>query len=146
MPCSYGRLSDASTLAGEVLVSIVDDDEQVRAAVARLIKAHGYLVETFESGAGLLGSEHLADTKCLIADMQMPGMSGLELHGQLMAARLAIPTILISGHPYEDLRPRALQAGVFRYLSKPVDGADLLACVRLALAGSEETGDEDDPR
>jgi FixJ family two-component response regulator len=127
-------------LAREIQISIVDDDEQVRVALGRLMKAHGFLVETFESGGDLLGSEHLARTDCLIADVQMPGMSGLELHGRLIAASLAIPTILITGHPDDDVRSRALQAGVFRYLTKPVDGADLLGCVHSALGESEGNG------
>jgi FixJ family two-component response regulator len=136
-----------STLTGEVLVSIVDDDEQVRVAVGRLMKAHGYLAETFDSGASLLSSEHLVRTDCLIADVQMPGMSGPELHGRLIAAGLPIPTILITGHPDDDVCSRSLQAGVFRYLTKPVDGADLLACVRSALQGpAKGAGDEDDHR
>lgn len=128
------------TLARETLISIVDDDEQVRVALGRLMKAHGYLAETFGSGAGLLNSEHLARTDCLIADVQMPGMSGPELYGRLIAAGLPIPTILITGHPDDDVRSRALQAGVFRYLTKPVDGEDLLVCVRSALGESEGNG------
>jgi FixJ family two-component response regulator len=129
-----------STLTRVIVVSIVDDDEQVRVAVGRLMKAHGYLAETFDSGANLLSSEHLAHTDCLIADVQMPGMSGLELHGRLIAAGLVIPTILITGHPDEDIRSRALREGVFRYLTKPIDGADLLACVRSALEDGEGKG------
>jgi FixJ family two-component response regulator len=133
-------------LADGIVISIVDDDEQVRVALGRLMKAHGYLVETFDSGASLLGSEHLAATDCLIADVQMPGMSGLELHGRLVATGRPIPTILITGHPDEDVRSRALQGGVFRYLTKPIDGADLLTCVRSALGSAKGTGDQDDHR
>jgi FixJ family two-component response regulator len=133
-------------LTGGILLSIVDDDEQVRVAVGRLMKAHGYIVETFDSGAGLLSSEHLAHTDCLIADVQMPGMSGPDLYGRLVAAGLSIPTILITGHPNADVRTRALEAGVFRYLTKPIDGADLLACIGLALEGVKGTGDEDAQR
>ena len=125
-----------SELRSGALISIVDDDELVRLSVGRLMKAHGYLVETFESGASLLDSEHLAQTDCLITDVQMPGMSGPELHGRLIAAGLPIPTILITGHPDEGVRARALQAGVFRYLTKPIDGADLIACIRSALEES----------
>jgi FixJ family two-component response regulator len=127
-------------LKSKIVISIVDDDEQVRVALGRLMKAHGFLVETFESGGDLLSSQHLAQTDCLIADVQMPGMSGLELHGRLIAASLAIPTILITGHPDDHVRSRALRAGVFRYLTKPVDGADLLVCVRSALEESEGNG------
>jgi FixJ family two-component response regulator len=129
-----------STLTSVILVSIVDDDEQVRVAVGRLMKAHGYRAQTFDSGANLLGSEHLAHTDCLIADVQMPGMSGLELYGRLIAAGLVIPTILITGHSDEAIRSRALREGVFRYLTKPIDGTDLIACVRSALEDGEGNG------
>jgi len=110
------------------------------------MKAHGYLVETFDSAASFLGSEHLTTTDCLIADVQMPGMTGLELHDRLVATGRPIPTILITGHPDEGVRSRALQAGVFRYLTKPIDGADFLEVVRSALGRAKGAGDEDDHR
>jgi FixJ family two-component response regulator len=126
-----------SRLTGGVLISIVDDDELVRVALGRLMKAHGYLAETFDSGASLLNSAHLAHTDCLITDLQMPGMSGLELYSRLTTAGTLIPTILITGHPDEDVCSRALRAGVHRYVTKPIDGADLLASVRSALEGGD---------
>jgi len=129
-----------SKLTGGFRISIVDDDDLVRVALGRLMKAHGYLVETFESGAGLLNSGQLAHTDCLITDIQMPGMSGLELHSRLTAAGLTVPTILITAHPDEDVRTRALRAGVLSYLTKPIDGADLLASVRSALEDGEGNG------
>jgi FixJ family two-component response regulator len=122
------------------MISIVDDDDSVRAAMERLMRAHGYGVRTFESGASLLGSEHRASTDCLIADVQMPGMTGLELHDRLVADGVSIPTILITGHPNESLRLRALQAGVRCYLTKPFSEADLLGCVRSAVGGCDENG------
>jgi FixJ family two-component response regulator len=122
------------------LISIVDDNEEVRVAMGRLMKAHDYLVQTFESGPSFLNSEHLADTDCLIADVQMPNMSGLELHGRLIAAGAPIPTILITGHPDEATRSRALQAGVLGYLTKPISGADLLVFVRSAVEKREANG------
>jgi FixJ family two-component response regulator len=111
------------------VISIVDDDESVREAMARLMKAHGYLVRTFDSGARFLSSEERGD--CLIADVQMPDMTGLELHERLVAAGEPIPTILITAHPDEAVRLRALGAGVIGYLTKPVDEDDLLGCVPL---------------
>ena len=123
-----------------VLISIVDDDVQVRSALGRLMKAHGYCVQTFDSGASLLSSEELGHTNCLVADVQMPGMTGPELHGRLVRAGVPVPTILITAHPDENVRSRALQAGVFRYLIKPIDGADLIGCVHSALQESERNG------
>jgi FixJ family two-component response regulator len=116
---------------GRPVISIVDDDESVREAMGRLMKAHGYLVRTFDSAASLLSSEERGD--CLIVDMQMPNMTGLELHDRLVAAGQPIPTVLITAHPDEAVRLRALRAGVIGYLAKPVDEADLLQCVRSCL-------------
>jgi FixJ family two-component response regulator len=120
-------------LCSQIQVSIVDDDRFVREAMARLIKSHGYLAETFESAAALLGSDRRAQTDCLIVDMQMPEMTGLELHGQLIAAGEEIPTILITAHPDENARVRALSAGVLCYLTKPLNEDELLNCVRRAV-------------
>jgi FixJ family two-component response regulator len=121
------------------VISIVDDDESVREAMARLMKAHGYLVRTFDSGAHFLSSEERGD--CLIADVQMPDMTGLELHDRLVAAGESIPTILITAQPDEAVRSRALRAGVIGYLAKPVDEADLLQCVRSGLENRRATGE-----
>jgi len=127
-------------LRRRVLVSIVDDDELVREALGRLMKANGYLAQTFDSGASLLNSEHLAGTDCLITDVQMPGMTGVELHARLIESGIRIPTILITGHPDEAVRARAAQAGVIAYLTKPISGADLLSCVRSAIETREANG------
>jgi len=117
----------------QFLISIVDDDDFVREAIARQLKAYGYLTQTFESAASLLGSDARAQTDCLVVDMQMPGMTGLELYARLAAAGDPIPTILITAHPDENLRARALRAGVLCYLAKPCSGEELLECVRSAL-------------
>ena len=106
--------------------------------MARLMKAYGYLVRTFDSGARYLSSEERGD--CLIADVQMPDMTGLELHERLVATGEAIPTILITGHPDEAVRLRALRAGVIGYLTKPVNEDDLLRCVRSGLENREADG------
>jgi FixJ family two-component response regulator len=120
------------------VISIVDDDESVREAMARLMKAHGYLARTFDSGASLLSSEQRGDF--LIADVQMPDMTGLELHERLVAIGQPIPTILITAHPDEAVRSRALRAGVVGYLNKPVDEDELLGCVHSGLANREAGG------
>jgi FixJ family two-component response regulator len=93
----------------------------------------GYTVEAFSSAADFLGSRHLHDTACLIADVHMPGMTGIELHQHLVDAGCEIPTILVTAYPDEDVRDRALKAGVLGYLSKPVDDDYLDRCLRSAL-------------
>jgi FixJ family two-component response regulator len=120
-------------LAKNIPISIVDDDESVRDAMAGLMKSYGYLVETFDSGASFLNSDRRRRTDCLIADVQMPGMSGFELHSQLVAAGEPIPTILITAHPDERARARAIEAGVLCYLAKPFSEDDLLKCIRKAV-------------
>ena len=124
-------------------ISIVDDDESVREAMAGLMKSHGYIVETFDSGVSFLSSDHRGRTDCLIADVQMPGMTGFELHNQLVAAGDPIPTILITAHPDDGARARAMKAGVLCYLAKPFSEDDLLGCIRTAIeqrgAGKEPT-------
>jgi FixJ family two-component response regulator len=125
---------------GKAVISIVDDDESVREAMARLMKSHGYVVRTFDSGPSLLNSERRSRAECLIADVQMPGMTGLELHDRLVAAGEAVPTILITAHPDEAVRLRAKEVGVRCYLIKPIDADELLKCVRSAVEESEANG------
>jgi FixJ family two-component response regulator len=116
-------------------ISIVDDDESFREAMESLIKSHGYSARTFESGVGFLQADAQGRaTDCLIADMHMPGMTGLELHARLAAAGRAVPTILVTGRHDEALRRRALQSGVHCYLTKPVREDHLVGCIRAALA------------
>ena len=115
------------------LISIVDDDESMREAVKGLMKSWGYRVETVASAQEFLSSRHVRRTSCLIADMQMPGMTGLELHRHLSASGKPIPTILITAYLDDGVRKRALAAGVIGYLSKPFEEDDLLACIRSAL-------------
>jgi len=115
------------------LISIVDDDESVREATKGLMKSLGFGAEAFPSAADFLTSRHLRRTSCLIADVNMPGMTGPELHHRLMASGNTIPTILITAYPDDDVRARALGAGVVGYLRKPFDEDDLLVCIRSAL-------------
>ena len=120
-------------MAKNIFISIVDDDSSVRQALAGLMKSHGYHSETFDSATSFLNSDRRHSTDCLIADVQMPGMTGFELHGRLAASGASIPTILITAHPSEIARSRALQAGVCCYLAKPFKEHDLLACIRTAV-------------
>src|SRR6267378_3197988 len=115
------------------LISIVDDDRLVREAIAGLLRAYGFVPEAFASAASFLGSEIRHRTDCLIADVQMPGMSGIELFGQLVASGETVPTILVTAYADDRERRRALRAGVQSYLPKPFDESQLLACVQAAL-------------
>src|SRR5437868_8194254 len=103
----------------KIVISIVDDDESVREGVTDLVGTLGFSAISFPSAEDFLNSDHLRSTSCLIADMQMPGMAGLELHMKLVASGRAIPTVLITAYPDEGIRVRALKAGVVCYLIKP---------------------------
>jgi FixJ family two-component response regulator len=116
------------------LISIVDDDELIRDAATGLIKSLGYNAVAFASAEDFLSSRQLLQTACLIADINMPEMSGLDLHRQLSASGKSIPTVLITAYPDDGVRKRALSAGVIGYLTKPFEEDDLLGCVRSALA------------
>ena len=129
----YPSLVESKPLDKNIPISIVDDDESVREAMAGLMKSYGYIVETFDSGPSFLNSDHRGRTNCLIADVQMPGMTGFELHSELVAAGDPIPTILITAHPDDRARARALKAGVLCYLAKPFSEVDLLGCIRTAI-------------
>jgi FixJ family two-component response regulator len=113
-------------------VSVVDDDQLFRGSMSRLVRSLGYTVEAFPSAADFLASARLVDTACLIADLHMPSMTGLELHKHLTVAGYAIPTILVTADPDKDVRARALREGVVCYLRKPVNERLLLPCLRAA--------------
>jgi FixJ family two-component response regulator len=115
------------------LISIVENDQLFRESMRTLMTALGYTVEVFPSAADFLASPLLTETACLITDVQMPGMTGVELHRHLKEAGYAIPTILITAYPDELVRKRALKNGVLCYLSKPVDDDHLERCLRSAL-------------
>jgi FixJ family two-component response regulator len=122
------------------LIAIVDDDHSVREALTSLVRSLGYAAVAFECAEGLLKSNGRSSFSCVIADVQMPAMSGLELHDRLVASGEPIPTILITAFPDEKLRQRALQAGVVGYLTKPFGEDDLLACIRSTLRRGEAAG------
>jgi FixJ family two-component response regulator len=122
------------------LISIIDDDESVREGTTDLIKAMGFVAAAFQRADDFLNSHHLRSTSCLIADVRMPGMTGLELHNRLVGSGNSIPTILITAFPNDRDRARALRAGVVCYLAKPYKDDDLLACIRSALESREAGG------
>ena len=121
------------------MISIVDDDESLREALTSLMKSLGYAAVAFACAEDFLKSNRRDRTSCLITDMQMPGMSGLELHDNLVASGKPIPTILISAYPDERVRSRALQAGILGYLTKPFNEDSLLKHIRSALGPDAPT-------
>ena len=115
------------------VIAIVDDDESVREGTADLIRAVGLVARVFPDPGRFLSSDALEDTACLISDLRMPGMSGLDLYRQLVTSGRDIPFILITAFPDERDRTRAMNLGVKCYLSKPFTADDLFACIRSAL-------------
>ena len=118
-------------MSQEPLIAIVDDDAAVCEAVQGLVEALGFAAAAFSSAEEFLQSERLNDTACLITDVQLPGMSGLQLQNHLSVSGSRIPIIVITAFPGDDRR--ALAAGAICFLRKPVIKEDLLTCIRLAL-------------
>jgi FixJ family two-component response regulator len=115
------------------IVMIVDDDNSIRRAIRRLMKSFGFAVETFASAEEFLGSDRLEKTSCLILDVHMPGMNGLELQERLVASNSEIPIIFITAFTDERARLQALKAGAVGYLAKPFADDELLNCIHTAL-------------
>jgi FixJ family two-component response regulator len=127
-------------MVAKAVITIIDDDESVREATMSLMKALGFDSEAFHSAEDFLTSDRRNVTSCLIADVQMPGMTGIELHRRLAASDNPIPTVLITAHADENMRANALKAGVIGYLTKPFKEQDLMGCINLALDQSEKKG------
>jgi FixJ family two-component response regulator len=117
------------------LIAILDDDDSMRTALQGLLKAVGLPAQAFASAEEFLKSGQQHQTACLIADIRMPGMSGLELQAQLNAEHCRIPTIFITAHGDTKMRMQALRGGAVEFLSKPFDDEVLLENVRAALEG-----------
>jgi FixJ family two-component response regulator len=117
----------------ENLISVVDDDESIRRTTTLLIESFGFRAAAFESAETFLRSGHLHDTSCLIADVQMPGMSGFELQSHLASVGCGIPIIFISAYLNQDSRQRAMQAGAAAFLGKPFSDEQFLEAIRTAL-------------
>jgi FixJ family two-component response regulator len=115
------------------MIAIVDDDDLMRSALQGLMKAADLPAQAFASAEEFLKSGQQHQTGCLIADIRMPGMSGLELQAKLNAERCRIPTIFITAHGDEKMRMQALRAGAVEFLAKPFDDEALLESVRAAL-------------
>jgi FixJ family two-component response regulator len=114
-------------------INIVDDDESVREAVANLLQSVGYTTEVFASAEDFLRSDHYQDSKCLILDIRMPGMSGFELERRLVGAGSRIPIIFISAHGDEEARAPAIRDRIVAFLRKPFSEEALLSAVQSAL-------------
>jgi FixJ family two-component response regulator len=117
----------------ENLISVVDDDESVRRTTTLLIESFGFRAAAFESAETFLRSGHLHDTSCLILDVQMPSMNGLQLQSQLAAAGCGIPIIFITAYDSKDSRQQAMQAGAAGFLGKPFSDEQLLRTINSAL-------------
>jgi FixJ family two-component response regulator len=120
------------------LISVVDDDQSFRDSMRRLLKSLGYTVAAFPSAAAFLASPKLDATGCLVADVQMPEMTGVELYRNLVDAGHAIPTILVTAYPNDAVQERMLALGVECYLRKPFEEAVLIRCLRSAFARGKE--------
>ena len=115
------------------LVAIVDDDDSVRIALEGLLKSAGLTARAFESAEEFIESGQQRQTACLIADIRMPGMSGLELQAKLNAEHCRIPIVFITAHGDAKMRMQALRAGAVEFLAKPFNDEALLESVRAAL-------------
>ncbi|PYJ14463.1 MAG: two-component system response regulator [Verrucomicrobia bacterium] len=120
-------------MANSPLISVVDDDDSVRESLGGLIRSVGFAVKVFASAEEFLNSDHLRNTHCLILDVRMPGMNGLELQRQLAASDRKIPVIFITAHGDEEVRSRALNGGAVDYLLKPFSEEALLNAIDAAL-------------
>lgn len=117
------------------IISVVDDDESVRESIDSLIRSVGFTVRAFSSAEEFLNSDHMRDTDCLILDIRMPGMSGIELHRHLVAEHFKTPVIFITAHGSEEaLKSSAFKNGAVDFLIKPLSEDDLLSAVQTALA------------
>ena len=118
------------------LISIVDDDDALRNSLDDLIRSIGFRTQGFPSADAFLSSNQACDTACLILDVRMPGMNGLELQRQMVAANWRIPIIFITSHADDGARARALEAGAVAFLYKPFREEELLNAIDAALKHS----------
>jgi FixJ family two-component response regulator len=115
------------------VISIIDDDESVRGATRSLVRSLGFTAQTFASAEDFLQSPRVNDSSCVITDVQMPGLSGVELQSRLLAQGCRIPIIFITAFPDENVEARAMKAGAICFLSKPFDGSTLIKYLDVAL-------------
>jgi FixJ family two-component response regulator len=132
---SMQNTSRTGSLDSIPLISIVDDDASARIATGRLVRALGFRAFAFASADEFLSSPQLHETACLVSDVQMPRIGGLELQARLRAAGTRIPIIFMTAFPHEEIREHALAAGAICVLAKPLDAATLSRCIDTALRG-----------
>ena len=125
-------------MSDQFLISIIDDDRPFRESMRRLMRSLCYRADVFSSAADFLASPHFSETACLIADVHMPAMTGLELFRHLIQVGHPIPTILVTAYPREVDRARALNDGVVGYLRKPVDEQSLSRCLQEVLTSAKK--------
>jgi FixJ family two-component response regulator len=130
-------MHSAETVLFQSHISVVDDDQSFRDSMRRLLKSLDYTVSTFPSAAKFLASPEFDNTACLVADIQMPDMTGVALFEHLLEAGHAIPTILVTAYPIDGVRERMMTLGVVCYLPKPLVEAELIHCLDLAFARSK---------
>ena len=123
-------------MPGFPLISIVDDDDFLRNSLDNLIRSLGFRVQGFSSAEAFLNSDQVRDTACLILDVRMPGMSGRELHRQIVAANWRIPVIFVTSYADGGEQAQALEAGAVDYLYKPFREEDLINAINMALKHS----------
>jgi FixJ family two-component response regulator len=128
-------------LSTHSVISVIDDDASVRVATKNLLTSHGYIVHTFASAEEFLRSANLNDTSCVIADVQMSAMSGVELLTFMRIQGYDAPFIFITAFPDESVRARALKAGAICFLAKPFAAPTLIKCLGTALKGHRGGGD-----
>jgi FixJ family two-component response regulator len=116
------------------VIAIVDDDDSFRRATTSFVRSLGYGTAAFDSAEAFLKSDRVSDTDCLITDVQMPGMTGIELQGRLIAQGHSVPIIFITAFPEMKARAQALAAGAVGFLAKPFDDRNLISCLNEALA------------
>lgn len=119
------------------VISVIDDDASIRAATDSLLRARGYAVYTFASAADFLRSPQMNQSSCVITDVRMPEMTGVELQGALRKQGISVPFILVTAFPEESARLQALRDGALCFLSKPFDAPTIIRCVEAALAAHD---------
>ena len=121
------------------VISVIDDDASVRAATNNLLRSHGYAVHAFASAEEFLESPDVNDTSCVITDLQMPGLNGVDLQKSLLAQGRRIPIIFVTAFPEERLRARALAAGALGFLGKPFESETLIKLIEKAIETGRKT-------
>ena len=118
------------------IIHIIDDDESIRRALARLVRSIGMIARTFHSPKEFLDQEDLSEVRCMLLDVQLPGMSGLDLYDYMVAVGRDVPVIFITAHPSETSRSRARKLNAVAYLEKPFEEQSLLSAIKIALEPS----------